>query len=541
MTTHHASDPGRRPSPRLQKQLKSATVVSLLLTLCYCVVICCVLYFPQHIGAADNGDYWRYAETAGVNGVESFHDDEYPYMYQFYDQWLWLPFSAELLSPLRPQLSNAYPISMVRLFTNVFGDTAVNHYQIWYLSLVCIPLLLFGVYFIFRFGLLSVGKWGFVFMLAGIFLMAGSTHMGYLHSFYGESMMYVWLVVLLGCACGAIIARKGSISGKLFCVAAAISAHMMLTSKGQSVVAFPVWFVVVLALSWCHFVDKKAPPNNRKKAVNTVLLLGIVGLMIFSGVSCVKLYNWNSGTISKYNVYNSLLNGLLPLVDDPEETLEELGLDPILAQDTGESGFSSELLYPLHTDEAQKMVFDKVGVMDIFKYYLTHPVYMYRVLQTTAECSAEYKTDLLLERYTGGNGETAYRYADKFAFWQHIRPYIVPRSFLLYAVIYLCLFSVCIYSLIRNRSKPRKRLSALLFMGLMLTGLLQFPLPVIGNGLADPNKQLYLFMLTYDLTMLVTCCWIFIAVRKRVLTARKLKTAEIHRTHHAPRARDGRT
>jgi hypothetical protein len=503
------------PSPGRRRQMRIAALLSLCLVLCYFAVACYVLYIPQHIGAADNGDYWRYAETTGVSGVESFSGDEYPYAYKFYDQWKWLPFTAELLNPLRPQLSNAYPISVVRLFTNLFGDTAVNHYQLWYLSLVCIPLLLFGAYHIFRYCLLAMGKRGAVFLAAGIILVGGSTHLGYLSSFYGESMIYVWLLVLLGCAGSAIIAQKGSVSGKLFCAGAVVAAHMMLTAKGQTIVAYPIWLVVIGFLSWHHFMGGEPKPEKRRK-IRNIALLGCIGAALaLSGVSCVKLYIWNNDIVSSYNVYNSLLNGVLPIVDDPEEALADLGLDPALAQDSGKSAFDPDLLVPLNSELANETIFAKVGVMDIFKYYLSHPKYLYRVLQTTAEHSAEYSSQLILERYTDANGDVQYRQASKFSFWETIRPYLVPRSFILYVVIYLGLFGLCVVSLVRNRKKPRMRLSVIVFMALMLTGILQFPLPVIGNGTADVEKQLYLFMLSYDLTMLISACWLYTSLKKR--------------------------
>ena len=41
-----------------------------------------------------------------------------------------------------------------------------------------------------------------------------------------------------------------------------------------------------------------------------------------------------------------------------------------------------------------------------------------------------------------------------------------------------------------------------LLPAVLLTGVLQYPLPFLGNGYADTNKQLYLFMLCHDVCML---------------------------------------
>lgn len=37
----------------------------------------------------------------------------------------------------------------------------------------------------------------------------------------------------------------------------------------------------------------------------------------------------------------------------------------------------------------------------------------------------------------------------------------------------------------------------------MLVGALQFPLPIIGNGEADISKQLFIFNLTFDISLFV--------------------------------------
>ena len=44
----------------------------------------------------------------------------------------------------------------------------------------------------------------------------------------------------------------------------------------------------------------------------------------------------------------------------------------------------------------------------------------------------------------------------------------------------------------------------------MFTGIIQFPMTVIGNGFADNIKQLYIFRVTYDMTLLIA---VYLAVR----------------------------
>ena len=63
------------------------------------------------------------------------------------------------------------------------------------------------------------------------------------------------------------------------------------------------------------------------------------------------------------------------------------------------------------------------------------------------------------------------------------------------------MLAVCVLRLCRTEDE-RSRLMTLVFLAVLLTGVLQYPLPFVGNGYADTNKQLYLFMLCHDVCML---------------------------------------
>ena len=78
-------------------------------------------------------------------------------------------------------------------------------------------------------------------------------------------MNYVWLLVLLGCACAAAMARRGSLYGKVLSVCSIIAMYMMVTATVWTVVSYPVWFVLLLVLLFYHFLGGKAslPPAGR--------------------------------------------------------------------------------------------------------------------------------------------------------------------------------------------------------------------------------------------------------------------------------------
>ena len=140
-----------------------------------------VLYYPQFIGAADHGDSAGIAARAGIGSAETTVETD-ANSASFSDTRAWLPFSAQMLNPLAPAFSNVYPISLIRLAVNVAGDTAQTPYRLWYLSLVCVPLLLFAFYLLIKFGLDSLGLPALFVIALGMLMLLGSAHLGLLHS-----------------------------------------------------------------------------------------------------------------------------------------------------------------------------------------------------------------------------------------------------------------------------------------------------------------------------------------------------------------------
>ena len=62
---------------------------------------------------------------------------------------------------------------------------------------------------------------------------------------------------------------------------------------------------------------------------------------------------------------------------------------------------------------------------------------------------------------------------------------------------------ICIFGILRKpEGEMRWKMLAVLYLGVMLIGAVQYPLSVIGNGFADNQKQMFGFTMCHDfLTM----------------------------------------
>ncbi len=469
-----------------------------------CIVFCYVLFAPPRLGAANNGDYIRLAGCTGIDGVERFTSDKYPYFYKLYEKWMWKPFDWRFLTLEKASMGNAFPILLIRAITNIVSDTAAVPFSTVYLAIVYAVMLAVACYLLIRFAVNILHEQSAWIIFAAMLMLFGSMHLAWLNSFYGEAMLFVGLLVLCGCILSAIYAPQYSLAGRCLSISAIFCSHLFLTAKPQGVVSFPLWTILLLSIMLYH-----NPLFENKKIKKSAVCCFLISILLFSvsGISCYRLYLWNAHYNEKDTLYSAVMDGILSLSDNPEATLQEMGLNPKLAQDKGKQAYGDkENMYLVPgTVKAEEELYSKIDTFGLLRYYLSQPVYFYQAMEITAQYAMEPPVSLfhyVNDDYNGTTGNFG-----RFTIWQNIRSFIVPHHFWQYIVIYAVLFSLCIWRFITNRGNVRNRFLIALYATILLTGIFQYPLPFIGNGHADTQKQLYLFMLTYDIAMLGGLGW----------------------------------
>jgi hypothetical protein len=94
-----------------------------------------------------------------------------------------------------------------------------------------------------------------------------------------------------------------------------------------------------------------------------------------------------------------------------------------------------------------------------------------------------------------------------FNLWTKFKRHCLPKTLWFMVPFYGSCFILSLIEYIKTIHFKEKRIIELLWC-ISLIGILQFPLPVIGNGEADTYKQLFLFNNTYDILILasITYC-----------------------------------
>lgn len=447
------------------------------------------LLWPPALGAADNGDYQRLAHRVGIDGVEYYSGNPWPYFTAAYSRWDWQPMPWASLTPFQAASSTVWPVSLVRLVTNLLGDTATAPFQTYHLCIVYAIMLTAALTLLERFVLLRLHGWSLPFLLLAALMLLDSMHLCWLNSLYSEAMIFIGLLLTMGCAVTVLSTPPGSRLCLIMTVLSWISGFLLVTSKPQVAVAWP--FVVVFLLFLTRYAIKPLPSKRLAAAL-------VAFQILWSGSTCFELYRWNNAINEEATLFSAIFDGLLTLTDDPEGMLADLGLDPIMASDKGKTGYDDheQMVAPPYSAKGREMIYDRIDTFGLLRYYITHPALLIQALDITCRHAAAPAVELHRQMDQPPTEESAAR----INLWAKLRPHVMPNRLWQYA---LCFGAALAYCLVRLRKdRGQQRLLAGLMLSILLIGLEQLPLPFIGNGLADTNKQLYLFMLVCDLSLL---------------------------------------
>jgi hypothetical protein len=190
-------------------------------------------------------------------------------------------------------------------------------------------LIAISIFFIMQVLFRRFGPKGFWLAVALLFTLLDLVNLGWLNSLFGEGIAFVSFLMVVACLFKIADMEKGTCRWSfLFLI---FSEMLFIGAKAQFTITTPLLLLVTFVL----FVYHSPYKAWRKLLYYTFLLTGCVWIC----VSAVKIYQNNESISSPDAIYHAVFYGLLMLVDDPRETLVELGLDPAMAVDTGKHAF----------------------------------------------------------------------------------------------------------------------------------------------------------------------------------------------------------
>jgi hypothetical protein len=462
-------------------------------------IIAYVLFQYPQPGVADQGDFDRVMNVSGLElKAENAND---PHFIRFYDYTV-TDYKISDVSKWglggRFSSSMAYVISLISLICKAFGQ---DTFKTGYLAIAYVIMYVFAIYVIIKY-LDIKNKLKLTFLvLISILVFLDGNYLVWFNSLYGEPMMITTLMLYIAAwlyyiYCRNTLKSEEQVFSKILFIF--LAAFLFLGSKLQVIYALPIIIVMLIKL-----FRENRPLLNRYQ----VWLLCFLGVVLITYSIGINLIYKN---ISKDTQYNSVFYGILKDSANPTQDLIDMGLNPDMAVEAGKHAFLDKgeyVRYVPHSEITQAEFYSKISNAKLVKFYVTHPARLIEGMKYTADQT--FFTSTFLGKYPRDYSETPVREFNRFTLWSSFREYYLPKNLLFLIAIYMMVLTVSTIIYLKSQRFPEIKARIQLLWGVMFIGLIQFPMPFLGNGQADTAKQLYLFNFVFDLVLVVLVFWCF--------------------------------
>ncbi|RGB65588.1 hypothetical protein [Provencibacterium massiliense] len=526
----------RLPSPPLLAVLAAA------------VIMLATLFLPPVVGMADNGDFFRVIDDAGLYKFDRYEKDQYfNYfakefgVFQYFKEYGEPFFSSQM-----PFVRAAMHLD--RLFT---GDSGV--FDVRFLgALFCLWGLL-AIYLLVDYAAYGRPRSeGYLIAALAVFFFADTGYIAYFNSFFAEGLV---MVSFLTCLASILLIDQHRYNPYLLLAVFFVSGLVLCSAKQQNA---PLGFLLAGLLACMAFRYQKyerlwrsvrregnvlyiTPPvdapdfweqeraqlqklraalgrrgprrwirerfgrerRERRHFKKAALLLS--ALLALSGAAVYLLIPQEFVNINKYH---AMTRGVLMTSQNPEEAVGEFGIDPQYALLDRTIYFDHYPPVDVEGAELRENFYPKYGFVSISLYYLRHPGELMQMIDYAARSAYAIRPEAMgnYERSAGRDpGARDYTFALHSSLKQALTPRTVGYMFIWIAVVLLC--------------GMRERWRTLVLAFAILMGLSQFGVSIIGAGDADLSKHVFLYNVAYDFTNFIVISTVLVPS----LSARRAK------------------
>ncbi|MGI6779036.1 MAG: hypothetical protein ACOX7R_13805 [Acetivibrionales bacterium] len=453
------------------------------------VVLIHILITEPIIGIADNGDFERIMGSTGLEYItDSYKERYFGYVNREYRM-------ASPLSTWSGYFSTqAVPVLLAKIISRLFVPGKAI-FDIRSLGFIYSCFFVLSLYLIIKYNRQSNPLLNWI--LAGllVFVFTDSGYISYFNSLYGEAASFSALLLTSALAV-YIIKRKNP--GLPALIAFFLSAIFLTGSKAQNA---PIGIcLAVLGIRFIHL--RKDFLWKRCIIYSCAVLLFTASFSYFSIPYGIRLCN----------KYQTVFYGVLRNSPNPERDLEELGLDTGLSVLAGTDFFANSYPLDIRDEEFLKEIDEKINPVKILSFYLKHPSRYLDKLRITSENGFK-----LVQGYGNFEKDEGRRFREttsSFILWSNFKENVLPHSLIFTAVFFAIYILFLSAQYIKIKDSLSGRLYIELYAFLWLTGLIQFIVPVIGDGEADLSRHLFLFNVCFDIMLISAAVYIINLVVK---------------------------
>jgi hypothetical protein len=377
--------------------------------------------------------------------------------------------------------THAIPIIIARAINKIGSE---NRFDIHWLALVYVVILIIVFSYIF-----TLLKRKIFISLLAILFFTDSTIIAYFNSFFGEPVAYIFF--LLGIVAFFTFCIKGLQDYK-YLIVFLLSMVMLVGAKLQyNILCIPI-ALFCIRIIWV----------KKEILLRGIIILGIVLILLTS----FTMNNISAKNLNKTTNYDSVFNGILKDSSQPKKDLEELGIKNeyyVLANTTV---FTNNLPIDITSKEFENEFYNKISNYKIAIFYLKHPIRLLTKMEITAKQSMS-NDKTYLGNYSKDSGYEQRTFVTRFKLWSNIKNALLPRTLFFMIPFSLVFITVCIYKRIKAKNLKEQLVTEFLLL-IISFGIIQFPMPLMGNGDTDVAKQLFFFNTVYDITIFISVVYI---------------------------------
>jgi hypothetical protein len=458
------------------KEKLSASLLWVLPSIVCAIAMLLVIFVPEPVGLANNGDFRRVIEPSGIRFVDGSDTRD-----RFVPNFVMLFTGTTRMQKLKSAFTMNYETldyytsqslaimlsKAMNLAWNTIRGNVLSRYKIFFLAFIYIAMAAIGMGLAVEFGWKRRPALGIFTFIIAILVFCDQGYLLYFNTFFGEAMQY---------------------SSTILCV----GLYLKMSSKQAGIPFHIAYWLCALAMGLSKLAY--APAGILFSLLPLFVNSGYKRLFVLIGsaASCVILFlcvsQLSPSWIEEDTSYNAVFSGVLKHADDPAGALEELGLDPDYAILRGTESYQAEYPIDVKSEEFKAGFYGNISKGKILFYYLRHPAQFWKALEESMKYSKNIRPAYLTNtQYPSAPHEQVYR----FSVWEFMRSHSMLNNVPVFILCCAAVLALAIYS--KNLA-----LGGLL-AALAASAGINFVLPFIGNGVCDLAKHMFGFITFYDL------------------------------------------
>ncbi len=434
------------------------------------VIITIVLFLPPFVGMEDNGDFSRVTYGEGLYDLPQNSDllyngyfiKEYGIM-QYYNEYTNTVYSSQFMF-IRPA------ILLDQLFT---GNDDI--FDLRFLGIVYSIYFLIVLYFLVDYFSNKLTIFSSLLIAAvSVFVFVDTGYTAYFNSFYAEPLAYISLMACITCG----LLYSDNRYNKFVLLGGFLLNGMILTFSKQQ---FAPIGVLLGILGLFFYLKAKGRLYKWLIALSSAVL----------AVTGILTYTLISNDFTNINLYHSMTRGMLMTSYDPPETLDTFGIDSQYELLNETIYFDKYPEIDPENEMLKEDFYSHYNILSIVKHYASNPGAFAEMLKLAAKNA--YKNRPSMGNYEYRTGYPPNTTAQDFSLHSNLKAIYTPKT-LGYIIIWMIVALVLLY---------KKRLKQIIVLGLIIIGLSQIIVSIIGAGDADLAKHIFLYNVAYDIVNVI--------------------------------------